>query len=79
MLFSDKKAKSPNYDLAYFADKIDKNLKVIEAGKPTLISSKEQKKDGNFNLNDYWLWIIIIGVALLLAYMSYGMIKDRKE
>ena len=79
LLFSDKKAKSPNYDLTYFADKIDKNLEVVEAGQSTLIPSKEQKKDGNFNLNDYWLWIIIIGVALLLAYMSYGMIKDRKE
>ena len=80
LLFSDSKAKRPHYDLVYFADSIQENLKVIGAGDIVKIENpKENEKNGNFNLNDYWLWIIIIGVALLLAYMSYGMIKDRKE
>ncbi len=79
LYFSDAKANKPKYDLRYFTDSIQSKLKIVECRNPEVIQkSKAKSKDGNFNLNDYWLWIIIIGVALLLAYMSYGMIKDNR-
>jgi len=78
LYYSDKKAEKPIYDLEYFSDSIQENLSVVSCGMPIRIKAESKEKDGNFNLNDYWLWIIIIGVAVLLAYMSYGMIKDRQ-
>ncbi len=80
ILFGDSKAEAPKYDLEYFSDSIQEYLNEVGTGDIVkLPSPNKDKSDGNFNLNEYWLWIIIIGVALLLAYMSYGMIKDRKE
>ena len=76
--FSDKNAKKPIYDLKYFSNKIPKNLKVIEVNHIQKIS-KTEKKNNNINFSNYWLWIIIVGLAGLLAYMSYSMIKDKKE
>jgi len=79
LYYSDKKAEKPIYDLEYFSDSIQENLSVATCGVPIRIKAEFKEKDGNFNLNDYWLWIIIIGVALLLAYMSYGMIRDGRS
>jgi hypothetical protein len=78
--YSDKKASPPNYDLKYFTDSIPDDLKTISTLKPELISqTKETKEGGNFNIKNYWLWIVVFGVALLLAFMSLKMIQENKE
>jgi len=78
--FSDKKAKIANYDLKYFTNIIPKNLDVIKTNNiEKCVKAKKESKEDNLNVNNYWLWIIIIFVALLLGYMSYSMIKDKNK
>lgn len=78
--FADREAKRPNYDLKYFADNIPQNILTINTGVPQQLFKSEQKQQsGNANIQDYWLWICVIVVGFLLFYMSYKMVKDKKD
>ncbi len=76
--FSDKQANKPVYDLEYFADKIPENLSVLEVSNIKQIPTTKTNKSNNINFSNYWLWISVIGIAVLLGYMSYSMIKEKK-
>ena len=78
--FSDKNTGKPNYDLKYFTDNIPDNLKVISTKLPEKISKTDELGGrGNFNIRNYWLWISIILIAVLLSYMSFTMIRENKN
>lgn len=80
LLFSDKNAQKPNYDLKYFADSIPTNIKVIGTGGVEKISNSETAKTtSGFSLEKYWLWIVIIVVAALLFYMSVSLVKENRR
>ncbi len=76
--FSDKKARKPVYDLEYFAEKIPEQLNVLEVSNIKQISKTKTNKSNNINFSSYWLWISVIGIAALLGYMSYSMIREKK-
>ena len=77
--FSDKNANAPVYDLKYFSDKIPEKLQIVKTTIPIKIGKDEIVKEKNVNLENYWLWASIIAIALLLGYMSYKMINDKKK
>lgn len=76
--FSDKKANKAVYDLEYFSDKIPENLNILEVSNIRQISKTKTNNSNNINFSSYWLWISVIGIAALLAYMSYSMIREKK-
>jgi hypothetical protein len=76
--YKNKNVKTPDYDLIHFIDKIPTDLQTISAKKPTKIDYKETDNNTNFNLSDYWLWIIVGVIAIVLFYMSYKMVKEKK-
>lgn len=76
--FSDKKAHSPNYDLAHFTGNIPKEIPVIQTGQ--IISLQTENKrltelDGLFG-NKYMVWLVIGIVGIGLALVSFKMIKE---
>lgn len=80
LLFSDKEADAANYDLKYFATTIPNNLKILSPNTPEKISSQNQiKKSNNIAIKNYWLWISITLVAILLSFMSFKMVKDANN
>jgi hypothetical protein len=80
LAFGDKKAVKANYDLEYFTDSIPANLEILSPQAPVALSKKNQTiKSDNFSLSNCWLWISIVIIALLLAYMSVKMVKENKN
>jgi hypothetical protein len=80
LLYSDTNATKPNYDLKYFADSITNSLKILGTHSPEKISKTDTaKNESGFSLEKYWLWIVIVGIAALLLYMSMNMVKENKR
>jgi len=79
VVFGDSTAKQPDYDLRFFTDSLNKNLKIAGLGeitantdhKPTL----PQKPDFNFT---YLMWGAIIVIILALASLTYKMVNEVK-
>ena len=80
LLFSNKNAQKPNYDLKYFADSIAANIKVIgTSGVEKISNSETAKSTSGFSLEKYWLWIVILVVATLLIFMSVSLVRENKR
>jgi len=77
--FSNKKVSQPIYDLKYFTDQIPKDLSLLSIINIEKNTKKDKIISKNINFSDYWLWISIIGLISLLAFMSFSMLKDKKN
>ena len=80
LMYGNKKATKPNYDIKYFTDSIPRHVQTIGT-KPAQYIAKPAHvtESNNFNMSTVWLWIIILSVAALLFYMSVKMINDNKK
>lgn len=83
LYFGDSTAKSPKYDLQFFADSIKINPAEVSFG-----SIEKNKLSGNSSdshssgYNKLALWIIIVGILLVLCFLTFKMVKEmdkRKE
>lgn len=78
MVFGNKKAKMPNYDLKYFLDSIPDNAALV-----TIQNIKREKFSQtaltSFGPGKIWIWIILGAVLLLLLFMSKKMLTEMKE
>lgn len=79
MKFSSDLATKPVYDLKYFSDEIPPNLKVLDVSHIVEIGKPSSETSNNIDFANYWLWVVIIGLAVLLAYMSYSMLNEKKK
>jgi hypothetical protein len=78
--FSDPELQLPNYDLQHFQDKIPANLTELSA---SAVKDIEVKKEAvvetvPFFRNPWFVWGAIIGVVVLLGFMSVKMVKEMK-
>jgi hypothetical protein len=79
--FSDPKLQLPNYDLQHFQDKIPAELAELSA---SAVKDIEVKKEAlvetvPFFRNPWFVWGAIIGVVVLLGFMSVKMVKEMKS
>lgn len=79
--FSDKEAEIPTYDLRFFTDSIPADLEIIKTKSPKKLKlgSGEDLNNTNLNFKNYWLWLSILIIAILLSYMSFKMIKENNK
>jgi len=69
---------APRYDLRFFQDSINKNLPTARLGKLQKIQH-EKAKQAKPLIDPQVLWLILALVIVLLAFMSFKMIKDMKK
>ena len=75
---NNKQLITPNYDIAYFKAKIGENTSVLKTKSISLVKA-EITKEQEQQKNNYWIWIAVGGVALLLGFISYKMILEMEK
>lgn len=75
--FYDKSdARSPNYDLKYFKDKIEFSRQLMNLGIETY---KPISKDSIKPLfkNKWWLWVLLFSLVAGLGWVSLKMLQEK--
>ncbi len=78
--FADAMTDFPVYDLNYFKRIIPADMKVIEPGKVLDVSTqqKQEVKTQSFFNDKRFIWAALSITVLLLAFVTYRMIKEMK-
>lgn len=77
LVYGNKKAFSPTYDIDRFVDKIPKELKTLTMGQEISIEGNSNKiKDPLFQ-NKAWLWAIIAVIILVLGGFTLKMMRNE--
>lgn len=77
--FGDLKTNAPVYDLEYFKDSIPvqpKEIAVLEIKSSPETTLKYAPPAQQWFKNKLWIWLSLGLVAILMAYISFKMIKD---
>lgn len=76
--FGNEKIDYPQYDLEYFKDSIPNNVASIY---PQVLKMKEEKRvaEKSFFNSNTWIWVAIVLVIALLAFMTRSMLKEMKN
>jgi hypothetical protein len=77
LLFDDSEARAPNYDLKEFAGKVPahpQSLRVRDCASMPIGATKPEKKT-----SPWWIWITIIGVILVLAYLTWQLTREMSR
>jgi hypothetical protein len=77
LVYGNKNASAPNYDISNFSEKIPKELSLLEIGEEKAVSSKPEKsgKPNYYFRNKLWLWAIMGVIILVLGWFTLKMIK----
>ncbi len=67
-------AVSPEYDLAYFADRIPKRVERVAMGDEMSMAEAREKASALFE-NQVWLWVAILAIILILGVFSIRLLK----
>jgi len=76
MVFGDSLATSPNYDLAFFADSLNKPLPLIFPNHPEPIAIISKLVPKPKVLPSYILWISILLALVLLGFLTFSLLKE---
>jgi hypothetical protein len=82
--FGEKNIEPPVYDLSFFQDSIPEQLKVLEVTDIYGLDNGQETPSKTFFTNKKIIWIAIIVVIIVLAFMSRRVISesakpDKKE
>ena len=77
LVYGNKNAKKPNYDISRFTEKIPKTLTEIELGNEQTIKSGKQQSSVPLFQNKIWLWVIMTVIIILLGWFSLNMIRKN--
>lgn len=77
LIYGNKKAVKPNYDIERFTDNIPESLTSLELGNELTIEKEEVPLTEPLFKNKTWLWTIITVIILLLAWFSVKMMKKK--
>jgi hypothetical protein len=77
LLFDDLNAIAGTYDLKHFKDLIPKSSQRLKTGivtaisNPTIIQARKNM--------DWWIWPTVLGVIILLSYLTWSLTRDMKK
>ena len=68
---------TPNYDIAHFKSKVASDIPLLKTRDITTLKyvEVEQEEAGS----QYWIWIAVAIVAVLLGFVSYKMIMEMEK
>ncbi len=76
--FGDDEMDRPVYDLTFFKDSIPSQPTVLKIGMIKQTGPKTKNpKPSNFFTSNLFIWSAIIGVAIVLSFMTYRMIQEK--
>ena len=77
LLFDDLNAVAATYDLKQFKNLIPKFSQRLKTGDIKIIPNSaiaQSKKN-----NDWWIWPTVLGVIILLSYLTWSLTRDMKK
>jgi hypothetical protein len=77
LVYGNKTAAKPDYDIDHFAAKIPATLTALEPGAEQTIEKEEVHAAEPLFKNKTWLWAIMSLIILLLGWFSLKMIKKK--
>lgn len=77
LMYSNKTAGKPNYDLLNFANKIPANLTSLQIGEEKMIDAKAPMPVTALFENKLWLWLILVLTIVVIGWFSISMLKKN--
>ena len=77
LVYGNKRAHKPDYDIVNFKDNIPKELTELSLGDEHKISKAELLLVGPLFQNQAWLWVIMVIIILVLGWFSIRMLKTK--
>ncbi len=78
LVYGNKKARKPQYDIARFTSSIPETLPTLELGEEQEIEKGEIATQTPLFQNKLWLWAILIVAIGVLGWFSIQMLKKNK-
>ncbi len=78
LVYGNKNAFRPNYDIDQFANNIPKNLTTLSLGKEQIIDKEQAEIVEPLFKNKAWLWIVLSLLILILGWFSLSMIRKKE-
>lgn len=79
LVYGNRQAYQPEYDLARFTDKIPPVLSAVEVGEEQITGNKSQGKVSPLFENKAWLWIVMGVIIALLGWFTLGMMRKQPQ
>lgn len=79
MVYGNKNASRPNYDISKFKENIPIELTVLQIGAEQSIAKPEQAGVSALFENETWLWVIMGVVILILGLFTFKMLKNSES
>ena len=77
LVYGQKNARLPRYDIGKFKDKIPKNLSTLSLGPVQVIPKKNESITKPLFENKLWLWGLMIGIIVVLGWFTMNMLKEN--
>lgn len=78
LVYGNKSATKPSYDIERFADNIPETLTSLTLGNEQKIPKKDNPKPSPLFENKAWLWAIMGAIILLLGWFSVKMMRKSR-
>ncbi|WP_340199350.1 DUF3999 family protein [Ascidiimonas sp. W6] len=75
LVYGDKNASRPRYDIQQFTDKIPNALTTLNLGQEQFIERKPAKVKTPLFENEAWLWLLMAVIIAVLGWFTFKMIK----
>lgn len=79
LLYGNKDAESPSYDLNYFEDKVPADLNELTLGEEVLNTLSMTPTLKNSILNKWWLWLVVGSIVLTMVVFTWRMINEKNK
>ena len=76
LVYGNRNATFPRYDIENFIDKIPTTLSYLSLGNEESISQNQNENSPLFD-NKLWLWLIMIVMIMLIGWFSLSMIRKK--
>lgn len=77
LVYGNKKAAKPNYDIERFADKSPPAAGLLEIGNEVAIERENPPPANPLFRNKIWLWAVMAVIILVLGWFSMRMIRNK--
>lgn len=74
---NENKLVQPSYDIEFFKNKVGADVPVLKTGELSNVIYKEAEKAKK--PAQYWIWVAVAIVAVLLGFVSYKMIMEMEK
>ena len=75
LVYGQESARSPNYDISRFTDKIPEAMTNLQLGEEQMIKKEASPDRSPLFVNRWWLWAIMALIILMLGWFTLKMMR----